>query len=295
VNVIIITPYADPERGACVVRANSFHEYFKAKGWNCLQLAPIRGRLKKNSIKVIRYNGVFDLMFKLLTLKADVVIGTSPPLPHNFFALLVCKLKRVPFILDSKDPFTYIIEKTMPDLTQTWKFKLFKFMESFTHRHSDAILALNEPNAKSISQQFGVPMKKIILAPNGADLKRIKPRKEAGLKIRKKLKIPLKVPVLVYSGCIGGKDLEGFFKYAAPRFVESTDGHIILMATMDDSEQARSNLRGLLSIVKDIGIDDHVHVVINVPFEKVSDYYSAANMALIPFEDYPIGKNLTIK
>ena len=106
-NIAIISPYAYPEIGACVLRVSSLQEFLLKKNSTVVIFVPKRDGIESVG-NVIRYANAWELFFTLLKSPPDVVIGTSPPMTHSFFALLAAKIRRKPFILDARDPWMYM-------------------------------------------------------------------------------------------------------------------------------------------------------------------------------------------
>ena len=63
--IAIVTPYADPEKGACVLRVNSFKNYFEKKGKIVAILAPKRKYVPEVPL-VKRYGGIAGLIKHLV-------------------------------------------------------------------------------------------------------------------------------------------------------------------------------------------------------------------------------------
>ena len=122
--IAIVTPYTDPEKGACSVRVDSFKEVFEREGHKVTIFAPTRVGVEKESRKVVRFGGVGTLVKELNRTDFDVVIGTSPPLFHSFVALVVCRFRGTPFVLDMRDLWTFSLAELGLKSTKSLKFRL---------------------------------------------------------------------------------------------------------------------------------------------------------------------------
>ena len=90
----MVAPYAHPEKGAAVVRVNSFGNYFQAMGHKVTTLAPVRQGIEQQG-NVVRYSGMMGLIELLLKADFDIMIGTTPPIAPAFFAI-ICIISPLP-------------------------------------------------------------------------------------------------------------------------------------------------------------------------------------------------------
>ncbi len=281
-NILIITPYAEPEKGACVVRVNGFRDYFEQQGQHVEVFAPNRNNLSGSG--VIRYSGIAELMLAILFGNFGLVIGTSPPITHNFFALIASKISGKKFFLDAKDPFTEIMRKLEPEKAKSVKFLFFRFAEHFTHRFSDKVIFLNKPNLDAAGKKFSLSPEKLFLAPNGSDTKKIFYSEEQGKKLRKLLKIRDEF-VLLYIGGTGDKDLIGFADKSLPFLTQKAGIRMIFILSFTGADSEEKIIRSLKSKAMDAGMDN-AHFVLNVPFGELYKYASAADAGLVAYPDF---------
>ncbi|PIN85363.1 MAG: hypothetical protein COV47_02560 [Candidatus Diapherotrites archaeon CG11_big_fil_rev_8_21_14_0_20_37_9] len=279
---IILTPYAEPEKGACVVRVNGTRDYFRSKSLEVEVLAPERGTFRSTRT-VARYKGILSMMLKVMKSNADFVIGTSPPITHNFFALLSAKLSGKKFLLDAKDPFTKVVAILEPEKAKTFKFKIYRFMESFTHKFSDAVIFLNQPYLDEAVKDFSFSRENAFLAPNGSDTKRIFFSKSERSKMRKKFGFGDDF-VLIYVGGTGDKDLTGFAEKSFPVLAKS-NVRVIFITSYTGSRGEEEIISGIKTRLKNNGVLDKTVFLRNIPFTELYKYFSAADAGLVAYPD----------
>jgi len=283
--ILIASPFAEPEKGACIIRVNSFKELFESKKHSVKVLAPKRNRVGKAS-GVKRYSGIFWLLRELYLSDFDVVIGTSPPMTHSFFAMLFCMLNGKPFFLDVRDPWTYVLKKQG---FSGWKLSLYGFIERFCYRHSRKIFVVT-PAIKKILKRQGADKSKIVIVSNGTIPKKIYRDKKEGEKTRKKLGISKNKTVFLFAGSFIGRGIESL-AWAISSELKRYGAHLLLVIGAEKSRA--SELKKLEIKLRQMGLDKNFSIVDSstMDFRELYKYFSAADFAFnpIPAEmDYAI-------
>lgn len=275
--IAIVTPYADPEKGAAVIRVNTFRDYFKEKGCEVKIFAPKRAGVK-NAKGVYRYNSVFELMKRIFAGNFDIVLGTSPPLTHNFFALVACKLSRKRFVLDAKDdPFIF---EPLPSFfsLKGLKRRLYFLLRAITYKHADMLFFLTNWDRRLEIKRYNLDHKKCILVPNGSDPDIIYYSKDAREKTRKELNIPKDATVLIYAGSIGDEEIDKLIG----AFDKLDRKNVFLLLVVSVEKANEWQLEKLLVKAKN---RDRIKIVKNVLYEKMYCYLSAADIGIVPWPD----------
>ena len=283
-DIFFIAPFADPEKGAAVVRANSFRDFFCSKGHSVMLLAPARNGILSTE-QVFRYRGIFSLARHLFKNDFDVLIGTSPLLLDIFVSILICKIKRKPFVFDSKDLFTANQETLGLLKKNTLKFQAYRFIERFSHRQASKILVLDLQIGKVLCKDHGINPEKILLAANGVDTAVIHPvlgKRET----RKQLSIPQKARLLVYMGGLGDEQYLQFLQTTAP-LLKKHRTFVLFVIASDHSEMAKQQLYQIQSRVEQLGIQNRFRLVVNVPHPEIPRYLSAADAGLDFLGNFP--------
>ncbi len=282
--ILIITPYAEPEKGACVVRVNAFREFFTQSGHEVCVLAPGRAGVGRDA-NVERYGSIVALMKKIAFGKFDAVIGTSPPITHNFFGLLAAKAAGAKFLLDAKDPFTEIMKKMHPEKEGTPKFRLFELIESFTHKNADRVMFLCTPYLESARAKFGLPAGKVFLAPNGTDTEKIYFDPAGRKKIRKELGLGAG-PVIAYIGGLGDEDTIGFCEESFPALAKRHGAKAVFIISYEDTPTQREILAKMKGALAAAGVLQSATFLFSMPFENLYKYLSACDVGLVPYPNF---------
>lgn len=282
--ILIITPYAEPEKGACVVRVNGFAEHFKAAGHEVSVFAPKRENVREAK-GVNRYNDIPGFMASVLKGRFDAIIGTSPPLTHNFFALLAAKISGAKFFLDAKDPFTDVMRKMEPEKASSIKFMLFEIMESFTHKFSDRIIFLNRPYLENALKKFNLPREKAFLAPNGSDTEKVFFDAKAMENTRKELGLG-KDFTLIYVGGIGDKDLTGFVNESFPVLAQKHGAQVVFILSYEGTPVQEKIVGEIKDALKKNGLENRAKLVFNIEFSQLYKYLSACDAGLVAYPDF---------
>jgi glycosyltransferase involved in cell wall biosynthesis len=95
----------------------------------------------------------------------DIVWGTSPPIFQGITALLVARLKRIPFVFEVRDLWP-AFAVAVGVLRQPLLVRLSEWLESFLYKSADQIL-VNSPGFVSHVENRGG--KQVQVVPNGAD------------------------------------------------------------------------------------------------------------------------------
>lgn len=276
--ICCVTPFADPEKGASVVRVNSYRQYFESRGHSVTVLSPFRKGVG-SSETVTRYRGILDLVKKVWKTDFDVLMGTSPPIPHVFFSLLVSKLKQKPVVLDSKDIFSHtglllgIFKKNNP------KFWAYRFLEKLTHQWADQILVLDLRLGRWLTHHYGVPSYKIRLAANGVDPKIVYRNVLEGKKIREQLGIPSDALVLIYMGGLGDEQYLAFLENSAAE-LRKKKAFVLFVIAQDNSAFAKSEIQKIRETVQKQKLEDRFAMVFNIEHRDAYRYLSAADIGL---------------
>ncbi len=160
----LISPFAEPEKGANVLRINSLKSFLEKKGIKVVVLAPKRKGIS-SSYGVLRYPSAFSLFKFILMSKKAPVLYTSPPLTHGFFSGLASFLSGKPFYLDIRDPWPDSYVWAGIYSPKSPKTKFYYFLEFLTFLFSRKIFCATEGIVEIVQKKrFG---KKAVLAPNG--------------------------------------------------------------------------------------------------------------------------------
>ena len=276
--ICIVSPYAEPEKGAAIVRVDSLKKYLEKKGNKVKVLSPKRNNIQ-STYNVFRYTNIFHLMKILISIDYDVLIGVSPPITHNFFSLIICKLKRKPMILDSKDIFTHTILKLGIMKEKSIKFILYNIIEKIVHKNSEKILVLDKNIGDWIIKKYSLEKNRIVVAPNGVDIENVRKDYSKRANIRKNLGIDKNSLLVIYMGGLGDEKYLRFLE-ETERVLKKKKIEILFLIASDESKSAENELNQLKLKVKKLGLDSRFHLLKNVEHSEVYKYLSAADFGL---------------
>jgi len=179
--------------------------------------------------------------------RADVVMGTSPPIFQAVSAWFVAFLRHKPFLLEVRDLWPEFAVD-MGVLRNPLIIALARRLERFLYARARRI-AVNSPAYREYLDEVGVPAKKVVLIPNGVDPKMFDPEAD-GRAFREELSLDGKF-VVMYAGALGlANDIPTILRAAE---LLQVDERVRFVLVGDGKE--RSNLerfvreRGLTNVV----------------------------------------------
>ena len=266
--VAIVTPFNDPEVGACVVRVRALKKYFLEKGAEVDVLAPKR----KGASGKERYASLRELFGKVFRGKYDLVIGTSPPLPHNFFALFAAKLRGSKFILDAKDD-GYFLANT-EEKKKSVKFRIYSFLRVLTYKFSDMTIYLTKEDLELEKKRYNLGEQ--LLVPNGS-VEEVSFDQKSRVRIRKKANFSTRDVVGCYNGSIGDEDIKGLLE-------NSNGAKFIFVVTVSKDKYGKAERKFLQDLLKKYSPKSIVFE--NSSQKDLGKYISAADYGALPWNDF---------
>jgi len=113
------------------------------------------------------FSFMFSSFFKSISIrKVDLVWGTTPPIFQSFTALLVSRIRGVPFLLEVRDLWPEFAI-AVGVLKSPLLIRLSYWLEKFLYRHADRIVVNSPGFIEHVANQGG---RNIHLVPNGADV-----------------------------------------------------------------------------------------------------------------------------
>ncbi len=178
---------------------NKLFRMVREKNKNVLRVKtfiPKRNRILFRAIHQISF--MFSSFIGGLFLKKNsVVIATTPQFFCSFSALLISKIKRIPFILEVADIWTNSIKATIK--TNSIFFSFLLKIEEYIFKKSDAIIVLTEGFKKELINR-GISEDKIFIIQNGVN-KPILSRHHK-IDLRKELNLTDEI-IIGYAGSLG--------------------------------------------------------------------------------------------
>ncbi|HEY5051981.1 MAG TPA: glycosyltransferase, partial [Solirubrobacterales bacterium] len=112
--------------------------------------------------------GSYALMATLAgiaTRQPDVILASSPPLPVAAAAMAVARLRRVPWVMDVRDPWPEAAV-ALGELTNQKAIGALERLEKRLYASASAIVTVTEPFRRDIAAKVADP-RKVAVAPNG--------------------------------------------------------------------------------------------------------------------------------
>ncbi|RFO98811.1 hypothetical protein DIC66_02750 [Rhodoferax lacus] len=216
--------------------------------------------------------------FGLLSVaRPDVVLASSPPIFPMFPAWLICKLRRIPFIIEVRDLWPASAVQ-MGILKNKQLIGIMAWMERVLYNHSAKIVVLTEGIQKDICTR-GWPKEKVELVTCGVDINKLYPDVAGAAFIRKKYGW-LDVQIVLYFGALGEANNLPVTLRAASRLQARKD---IIFVLIGDGMKRTETQRH----VSALGLEN-VLILPPVPKDEARMYINAADLCLVTLRDIPL-------
>ncbi len=232
--VVIISPFASPEKGANVERVGHLQSFFTTHGIPAQIWSPHRNTTFAE--KVWRYPSLRVMMSRIWNNPPVLVIGTSPPMTHASMAALVCFFRGVPFVLDIRDPWPDAAQKIGQYSKWEIKYWIYKMLEHVTYRIAQQVWVVNSYLKNWLSTH--ISPKKIHVVSNGTLPQRFKPDAASRKKMRTRFSIPASAITILFSGDFSSHGLEEFLSETLRTFQKNNC--ILVVATSFSPSKSES-------------------------------------------------------
>jgi colanic acid biosynthesis glycosyl transferase WcaI len=314
--ILYISQYFPPEAGATQTRAYEMASNFVRMGHQVTMLAEvpnhpsgiippeyrrklfertnlegievIRVWVKASPTKNFRNRMLFYLTFMVNAALAglflardhyDLVYATSPPLFVGGAALAISTLRRIPLVFEVRDLWpesAVALGEISNPRTIAWSTRL----EEACYRRARAVIVVTQGIRQRLLKR-GVPAEKVIWIPNGANTDLFQFRPESRQKIRLELGLNDKF-VAIYAGIHGvAQGLEYVIEAA---HLLQTRAEIQVLMVGDGPKKAE-----ITALAKQYELSN-LTLLPEQPRERIVDYLSAADIALIPLRNLDLFK-----
>ena len=209
--------------------------------------------------------------------KPDVVLASSPPIFPMFPAWLVCKLRRIPFVMEVRDLWPASAVQ-MGILKNRQLIGIMAWMERVLYNQSEKIVALTEGIRDDICSR-GWPKTKVELVTCGVDFDKLYPDAPGAAFIRDKHGWQDK-KIVLYFGALGEANNLLVTLRTAQRLQSRQDIVFVLigdgMKRVDTEKQVTA--LGLKNVL----------VLPPVPKDEARLYINAADLCLVTLRDIPL-------
>jgi glycosyltransferase involved in cell wall biosynthesis len=199
--------------------------------------------------------------------------------------VLACRLKGIPFILDAKDPFSYLASRFSHMKKSRIKLFLYSAMEKLCLRLASHVFVLTPRDREFLGRLYGTPAGKISVIRNGSDTSAVRFDIKERVRARKRLGIPRGAKVVVYAGVIGGKELDSLLEHCCAA-IKKQGVHLLFLFTHDRSAHADAMHKHMLGTIRRLSLQKQTHIIVNVPYSRLYKYLSAGDIALNPIPEF---------
>jgi len=187
----------------------------------------------------------------------------------SFSAFIISRVFRLPFIAKTHD--VYDIPSTVFDALY---LRLLDNLSRIVLRRADFVLVVSEPLRSEVTKTHKLKKNRVLVFPNGVDLKSFKPNTDAsrlshalGLEDRK---------VLLFSGGITEERGLTLLVEALPRIVSENPKAVVLFVGYGPQKSA------LEKLALGLGVEKSILFIPPVRYEKMPSYISLADIAIGP-------------
>lgn len=209
--------------------------------------------------------------------KPDVVLASSPPIFPMFPAWLICKLRRIPFVMEVRDLWPASAVQ-MGILKNRQLIGVMAWMERVLYNQSKKIVALTEGIRDDICAR-GWPKSKVELVTCGVDFDKLYPDAPGAAYIRDKFGWQDK-KVVLYFGALGEANNLPVTIRTAQRLQSRQD--IVFVLIGDGMKRVETEKQ-----VAALGLRN-VFVLPPVPKDDARLYINAADLCLVTLRDIPL-------
>jgi glycosyltransferase involved in cell wall biosynthesis len=209
--------------------------------------------------------------------KPDVLLASSPPIFPMFPVWLVCKLRRIPFVMEVRDLWPASAVQ-MGILENRQLISIMSWMERLLYKHAVKIVALTEGIRDDICSR-GWPKNKVELVTCGVDFDKLYPDPLGAKCIRDNYGWHNK-KIVLYFGALGEANNLPVIIRTAQRLESRQD---IIFVLIGDGMKRVETQKKLI----ELGLKN-VLMLPPVPKDDARFYINAADLCLVTLRDIPI-------
>jgi glycosyltransferase involved in cell wall biosynthesis len=238
-------------------------------------ITPNKGRFFKRIIDFVSFavSSFFYLLFRKKDY--DIIIATSPQFFTGISALLISKIKGIPWIIEVRDlwPEGIIVLKT-----DSIAYKLLEWIEEKYYKSASGIVTVTKSYIFDIQRRFGIDIDKFCVVYNGSNNKLFS-QKEKKTTLIEQLKIKDKF-IVGYAGTFGISHTLDFIVKSAPKIYDLRKDIHFLFIGSGAKELEMKRIINELNII-------NVTILPPVQKEKIEDYISLFDIGIVPLKNVP--------
>jgi len=211
--------------------------------------------------------------------RQDIIIVSSPPLFVAISAYFLSRVKGIPFVLELRDLWPDILIE-MGNLKNKYIIHIFKKIEHFLYKRASHIVTVSSP-AKELIVKRGISEAKVSVITNGVNVTFFSP---VDKKYESKIDHNFKNKFLVsYIGTLAYQYGLDNILYTAKLLLERDDIVFLFIGEGPQKIEIKNKVKKL-----DL---TNVKILDAVPVLKIRDYYSQADLVLVPLRNLPLLKS----
>ncbi len=277
--VLIYTPYAEPERGACTLRVNFFRETLEQEGFDCLIVAPKRGLGNANGVK--RVNSILELVKVIKSFKPDLAIGVSPPLMPNLYLLVLSKILGFKFLLDAKDDGKFYEDNPKEILPKVKRF-IYLASRHFVYSNSDKLIFLTMSDLEEAKRNYALKDEKLSIVMNGTDASLVYRDKKARDDYRNSLGLTKDHTLVCYLGGLGDEEVLAFLDTIKRDFTLKKL-FLVIIVSFEKNTAGIKEITTLKNKIRELGLEKFVRIHENIAYSQVKYILSGCDFGVIPW------------
>jgi glycosyltransferase involved in cell wall biosynthesis len=207
-----------------------------------------------------------------LFIKTDVIVATSPQFFTAVAGYLASFFKRKPWVMEVRDLWPESIKAVQVMSSGGRTYRALEKLEMFLYRKASRIVVVTRSFKENIVSR-GIPEEKILIIKNGANIDLFHPV-EKNQEILSSLNLHNKFIV----GYIGTHGMAHKLDFIMECAAEITDDSIHFLLIGDGAEKENIQAKAAELGLKNVSFLD------SVAKEKVSDYISVSDIALVPLK-----------
>jgi colanic acid biosynthesis glycosyl transferase WcaI len=263
------------------VHAGYRNRFYQVENLSGIRVVRVKTFIAENRGKIRRSLDYFSYTLPafiagMVQPRPDVVAANSPHLFVPLAGMAVARARRLPFVMEVADLWPECIA-TVGAMKRGLLLRLLEKMELFLYRQASVVATLTQAFKENLTRR-GVPPAKIRVVMNGVDLARFSP-KSRNQELASEWGIAPGDFVVSYIGTLGlCHGLENVLDCAA--MVENPRIRFLLVGPGAERDKliagvARRNLR-------------NVTIVPAQPKERMPDFWSLSNLALVHLRNSPL-------
>lgn len=237
-----------------------------------LYATPNRGVVRR-SLSYVSFAGSAGVLGQWFVPRTDVVVATSPQFLVAVAGWAIARIRRVPFVFEIRDLWPESVVAVGALRADSIPVRALTVMEEWLYREADRIVVVTRSFRERLVAR-GVPPKKIDVVPNGVDLDRFDPNRNAE-RARSKLGIDADAVLVSYVGTHG-------MAHALDRVLDVAmrcrQENMVFLFVGEGAQK-----RQLVARAKAEGLEN-VRFLPGQPRDAVVDIYAASDVCLVPLK-----------